>query len=134
MWDKMEEERGQKDVHCLLHVTKYRASQGQITRLKYVPGHLLTSILNSALSTAWGTAERKPGGGRYVKVERIFFFPLEKKAEAVCSCYCSSVLELHLPFSHTPGTALTALCEKEPLEQASPPPAELCKANSPSKG
>lgn len=33
-------------------------------------------------------------------------------------CYCSSALKLHLPFSHTPGTALTAFCEKESLEQA----------------
>ena len=62
------------------------------------------------------------------------FLSLWKKAEAACSCYCSSVLDLYLPFSHTPGTALTAFHQKESLYQVSSPLAKCCKGNSPSKG
>ena len=91
--------------------------------------HFKFSLLHY-LGNCWGKARRWT-----VRESRAqFFFPLWKNAEAVCSCYCSSVLKLHLTFSHTPGTALTAFCEKESLEQASPPPAECCKGNSPSKG
>lgn len=124
---------GERDAHCLLHVTVYRSSQLQVKKKwtrswvslnLHCKSNLLLCLRKE--ERRWKLWRGKARSGSCVKVKHRFSPRCKRrqKLHAVVLVLCAQVTA---PIFLHPRDCLAAVSDKEASELASPPPAKHCK-------